>query len=126
MANKIAHVDLRNITRESDRIKTVVSFVNRYGREEKPWLTLGMCDLIYGSNSNLWNMRAFMKRGVTDFEHDSVRAVCLPLIGVSFESIFYGRCTFSGWIDPALGPLDNFHFPLSSEYDPTKHKDALI
>jgi hypothetical protein len=105
-------VDLRPITRESDRYQTVVR-IYRDGFRHKRWIVLGQAALERrgdGFDKPLrWDFEAYLTEGVTDFEHDSARAIRIPLIAVEFKHVWYGHAEFNAVIDPMNGR--GFHVP---------------
>jgi len=117
-------VDLRHITRHTDKVQTKVWIVDRYGSERVEWLVLGAPQIRFFENKKTWWLSAYMNQGATDFEEDSAYALRLPLIGVTFDGVEYGATRLVAWVDPA--GLDEFHVPASSDYDPTKHPDTVM
>jgi hypothetical protein len=119
--------DLRSICRDSDRCSTTVKI--RMDWDVKGlWLRLGQTNITRrggDNNPGCWQLEAYFKDGVTDFEHDSVKAISIPLIGLELDGlgIHYHKTWLNAWIDP--NNADDFRVP-GSGYDPTKLKDAHV
>lgn len=118
--------DLRGITRSADRCVTRVTieidFETRF-----EWIVAGQSNLhrLNDRNDGRWRLDARMGDGVTDFEHDSAYAFCLPLIGLVFDTTYNHRHSYTAWVDPNAGePYPEFKVPLPG-YDPTKEAETF-
>lgn len=114
--------DLRAITRDTDKCRTVVAlYLDDYTRTS--WLRFGQAQLSSERLAGQYRLEARMTEGVTDFEHDSAYALRLPLIGVQLDGSFvrYHTTYLIGWIDP--NAEEDFHVP-DPGYDPAKLQDA--
>lgn len=114
--------DLSDITRQSDKCKTVVS-INlgsnpKFDRNFTRWVEFGQANFSVERSI----LEAFLEEGVYDFEHDSCLALRLPLIGVELASVDYHWTELRGWVDP--NNSDDFHVPRP-EYNPAKHPKAV-
>lgn len=127
MANSkgIERLDLRPITRSSDRCFTRVILIDDLAFERQDewveWIIMGESTLRTDVREP-W-LEAHLNRGATDFEHDSAYALHLPLIGITLgELAIRNNIThIKAWINPNR-PRD-FRVP-EPKYDPTKHQDA--
>jgi len=124
---KVSQVDLRSITRESDKIATSVMIVPSRHADKKKWLLFGEAQLSDRGNSSdgikRWELRSYLK-GATDFEHDSAYALVLPLICVTFIWVYYHNTRLSAIVDPTLGPHDDFAVPEPG-YNPLEHEKTV-
>lgn len=120
--------DLRGITRNSKFCKTVIWVItDPWDRSRVEWILCGesrLCPQKDSSRSDgRWRLEAYLTAGVTDFEHDSAYAFKLPLIGVQFDGVSYGRITVQAWIDPNEDPED-VGIPLPG-YNPMNLPEAF-
>jgi len=128
----IMETDLRSITRDSDRYETRVLIqgdeyheLHGVSEEHDPrtlWLKFGRSELRMAEREGRSAvLQARVTYGVTDREHDSAWAICLPLIDVKMEGVMNGRT----WITACIAPRgrNDFRVPWPG-YDPTKHPDA--
>jgi len=118
VSKMIQLIDLSAITRDSDKNRTTVSFVE--GRKIVPWLTFGQAQL-REERDNRYRLVAYLTEGVTDCEHDSSYAVRLPLIGVTLKSVHYHDTHIAAWINP--NSERDFCVPLPN-YDPATRPEA--
>lgn len=121
------YTDLRSVTRYSDQCETTVYLFDKMGVDSFKWLHFGQANLDSHDRKKTHTLKAYLA-GATDFEHDSAHALQLPLIGLTFEHLFYHRVCFLAWIAPDAGPdpdgrWADFHVPRPG-YDPRKHEDA--
>jgi len=117
----IEPIDLRSLSRDSDKIRTVVRVY--FGYDSHPWMELGAVQLRAPENTHLnpqWVLSAYLKNA-TDFEHDSAHVLRMELIGVTCTGVRYGRTHFDAWIK-SDAPED-FNVP-SPGYNPLKHADT--
>lgn len=121
---KLEKTDIRGITRMSDRMLTTVELGHRQEKRIE-WLILGQCQVNYNEPTKTWALEARMTSGVTDFEHDSAYALRLPLIGLTFEAVYYHQTKLNAWVDPEFDRHegDNFRVPLPG-YNPMEHPRA--
>ena len=116
-------IDLRAVTRQSDRYMTTVRLHRDHFRS-KEWIVMGQARLVARYRSQgptIWTFDAYLTEGVTDFEHDSAYAIRIPLVGVEFRSVYYGQTEVIAAIDPM--DFEGFHVPPPG-YNPMKHPDA--
>lgn len=115
-------LDLRKYCRSSDVVETNVFLKWDWDRgHEFLWLKLGEVRLNSraGHNRHLWRFDSYLGEH-TDFEHDSAHILRMELIGVEFESLYYGQTILTGFINPNLdvnNDFDTFNVP-SESYDP--------
>jgi hypothetical protein len=120
-------VDLRSITRHSDKVETHVSVAESpWDGTRHTWIVCGESMLRKRASRGLgtvpeYTLGAYLTAGVTDFEHDSAHAFCLPLLGLHFDGIAMGRVWLGAVIDPRNG--DDFRVPAPG-YNPMEHEDA--
>lgn len=132
---KNLETDLRDITRESDLCETIVRLSLDWNRDsvrrpEIDWLKFGQAQLCRQKESSFegcWRLEAYLKEGVTDFEHDSAKALSLPLVGVQLApiGIDYHRTHLIAWVDSSQDDYENFHVPRPG-YNPMAHPKAYI
>jgi hypothetical protein len=105
--------DIRSYTRRSDKVRTEVQVW--FKNTMTPWIQCGEVELRqFGQHTTpYWELGARMGHGATDFEHDSAWAFKLPLIGVEFESLDYGKVTLRAWVAPSevKSMSRSFHVP---------------
>lgn len=127
---KLELTDMRSVTRNAERFRTEVSVNLGWNDEREPragpewikWLVLGECSLRKNEGQEShesWRLQAYYDRGATDAEHDSALALVLPLIGVTFGSVFNHRVQVYAYVQPAVSGLfrPDFHVPLPG-FDP--------
>jgi len=93
----IVDTDLRDITRDSSHICTEIWLDGSYEKDNLRWLVLGDCH-IRRIRDTSWLLSVYLL-DVTDPEHDTVYALRLPLIGVTFLMGWRkeaGRCCLLG------------------------------
>lgn len=130
--------DLRSVTRNPERFRTEVTvnlgWSNKVGKHGGihwfKWLVFGECSLRQNEGSEKpasWWLQAHLTAGVTDGEHDSAQAVRLPLIGVTFGSIYHHRVQVYAYVQPSASQLfePDFHVPLPG-YNPVEGDDVHI
>jgi hypothetical protein len=118
---KILETDLRHITRSGAGVLMVVVSLEDLGRRDV-WLRAGGATLRWHKNGA--ELRAYLRDGATDFEHDSAFAFTLPLIGLQMDYGFgvCGSIYFEGWVspDPEMFRVPGPGYdPLSSSYTST-------
>lgn len=118
----INSLDLRSITRDSDKLRSTVMLHVDWDVRIK-WLMFGEANMRCFNSKKQWLLSAYLNNGTTDFEHDSAYAFRLPLIGVQFDDVNHQVTSFTAWID-SNNPSD-FGIP-SSGYDPTKQEGSFI
>jgi hypothetical protein len=127
--------DLRDISRESDVCSTIVRLSLDWDRDSprRPvidWLKFGQANLRRHNDSShdgRYSIEAYLKEGVTDFEHDSAYALRLPLVGVQLASlpVLYHNTILVGWVDSAHDEgYEEFHVPRPG-YNPMEHPKAV-
>lgn len=116
--------DLRPICRESDRCNTVIEIFPDWD-VRGVWLRLGQVNIVRAGEHRPgeWRLEAYFRAGVTDVEHDSAKAIVLPLIGLQLDAlaVHYHQTNLVAWVNP--NDEDGFRVP-GSGYDPTKLKGA--
>jgi hypothetical protein len=129
----IMETDLRPITRDADLYETRVLIagdeydelrgVSEEYEPRTPWLKFGRAELRMPEREGRPAvLQARVTYGVTDQEHDSCWAICLPLIDVKMEGVSNGRTCITACIAPR--GRSEFKVPWPG-YDPTKHPDAF-
>lgn len=116
-------IDLRAVTRASDRFLTTVKLYHDHFRG-KEWIVMGQARLTRRDSSHgptVWTFDSYLPEGVTDVEHDSGFAIRMALIGVEFRSVYYGRTEIRAVIDPM--DFEGFHVPPPG-YNPMELPDA--
>jgi hypothetical protein len=100
-------VDLRGLSRDSDRIRTEVKFDSyshsRQFEDRQPWLVLGSTNL--DRTGPTWTLKSYLAEGITDQEHDSAFCLHLGLVGVEFKHTWYGTSFWTAWIS---SDINNF------------------
>lgn len=112
----ILPTDLRSITRDSARCVTTVYVTStdnlpRYAQTQ--WLVFGRAELRLDLQPV--QLQAFLTRGATDFEHDSAKALVLPLVGVTLDSVTNHVTVLTGIV--ASRVPEDFRVPWPG-YDP--------
>lgn len=122
---KIPQLDLRPLTRSSDRVSCIVLIKNDAGRTI-PWIRMGEVSLRHHEYDNFHMLASRYTDGVTDFEHDSAWAIQLPIIGLTAPVSFdYSVMRFSGIIPPARSFARYFHVPKEA-VSPSKIEGAQL
>lgn len=115
----IPHTDLRGVTRSPESCLATVDLI--YGSDRRyRWITCGQVALRHHNSMHKTELTCYLKAGVTDAEHDSAYAFILPLIGWTFDSVYYHRTKFRAWIHPNA---DSFQVP-GPGYDPAGAPDV--
>lgn len=123
MEYTIPRTDLRSITRSSDKIVTVIELVDRYDRRRHTWILCGSVNLRTNDRRpGDVELTCYLTAGVTDFEHDSAYAFQLPLIGWTFDSIYYSAVSFTAWVHPEIDRMLGFRVP-GPGYNPMEDDD---
>lgn len=117
----LEYTNLNDITRNSDVAITLVTIQPDYRkfREAFRWLEFGEAEL--RNDERICWLDARLTAGVTDFEHDSAHALRLPLIGLTFQHLWYQNAYFKAWVNP--NDPDGFRVPRAG-YNPMKLPDA--
>lgn len=124
-------LDLRTLSRNSDKCLTQVTLYPDWDTKNAfVWIQAGETSLRQkrdGDPTSGHTLTCYVKDGATDFEHDSAYLFQLPLVGLTFVSMWYHQVRFGAYIDPTLDTLsfDRFSVP-SADYNPFKHKDASL
>lgn len=95
---KADFLDLRDITRDSDRVFTRIEIAcgpGNYNNHDWIWAGESSIDCI---RDGVWSLKAYMPRGIVDEENDSAYAFQIYLVGLSFSHMWYGVSTFNAWI----------------------------
>lgn len=117
---KVETVDLRSITRRSDKCLTTVMLQLTWDEREKvKWLVFGEAHIQKFERKGQYLLKAYLPAGVTDFEHDSAYAFRLPLMGLEMDELFlsYHQTRLRAIVDP--NNSDDFRVPRPG-YDPLK------
>jgi hypothetical protein len=112
---KVPLIDLTGICRTPDKLYCHVDVELPYGYRA-PWLKLGAVGLCHNSCGNTWNLSARMD--ATDFEHSSLYALSLILVGLTLKYVTNHHFLYEAYLHP--NP-DNFYVP-NEGYDPRKLK----
>lgn len=120
----VEHIDLRPVTRDSDRFVCEIMVDAGTGSKAK-WITCGRVKIQFpdrgGARPAVLSARAAY--GVTDFEHDSPYIFQIPIVGfhVSFieDGMTYVECTIGG-------NAEDLRVPTIAGYDPTKLPGAYV
>lgn len=122
-------LDLRSITRHSDKVETRVQVVESPWEDKRhDWIVCGEPKLRVQRPGGLGTvptctLSAYLSEGVTDCEHDSAHAFSLPLIGLHFDSLEMGRV----WLGAVVHPFDMEAFNVPDPgYNPMEHPDATM
>ena len=116
---KIELIDLTGVTRDSDKLRTTIYIhTDRYDRTLEEWIRLGQFELRQDINPHM-----IIARGdATDFEHDAIYLLRLPIIGLTLDRIAYGATTLEAYIHPDVDP-DGHDFGVPPPgYNPMKLK----
>lgn len=124
----IEHIDLRAVTRDSDRFVCEIRLdTGDYSKNGplKPWITCGRIGVQFperrGSRPATLSARAAY--GVTDFEHDSAYIFKIPVSGWEVSFIDNGM-VFAGCV--IVGDAEDLRVPTKPGYDPTKLDGAAV
>ena len=98
-------VDLVSVSRGKESTLTTVSVNLDY--QEFPWIRTGAAQLTRNRDKS-WLLSCYAEKNLADPEHDSIWIVRLELIGLEFDSAYYGVTEFNAWISP---DPENFHVP---------------
>jgi len=119
----VKETNLSNISRNAKKVRTYVQ-LDWDWETRITWLTFGeLCLRTNDRRDGRWELGARFAYGATDFEHDSIWACKVPLIGVEFEWADSHSFRFHGFVDPSLDVTDRhngFYVPKPG-YDPRKH-----
>jgi len=119
---KVERTDLLAISRHPNHCLTVVKLFPSWDqREAFDWLIGGQAELRHHEKVGTWDLTMRLTAGVTDFEHDSAYVFQLPLIGLTFESLYYHQTTFIAWVNPNAS--EAFRVPRPG-YNPMTMKGA--
>ena len=123
LAKRADLVDLRAITRNSDKLTTRIYLCDEFHTGQRLWMTLGECKLMRPIERSpmRWWLAAYLTGGATDFEHDSAYALRLPLLALHFDMWEMGQAWFYAIIDP--NDADAFRVPPPG-YNPMGHKES--
>lgn len=116
----IEHLDLRHLTRGSDKIVTTIHVHNTETNSPMKWITCGeiIVQMPESSSRNPGaTIKAFLPSGAVDTEHDSGYAFTFKALALKFDRIHYGRTYLSGYIDIPRSSFDEFHIP-AVDYNP--------
>lgn len=102
--------DLSAITRRADRCLTTVT-VDWDWQTQIRWLVFGEAKLRGHERNRTHELMAYLNGGMTDFEHDSAYALCLPLIGLQWTSMDYHTSHFVAWVNPNVESDRDFRVP---------------
>jgi hypothetical protein len=123
-----AETDLRPLCRHSDRCEATVYVIvhdpETYSDRSLVWLRLGQVYLRkFDKPYKRWELQAYLG-DATDFEHDSAKVICLPIIGLEWDDLFvhYHQTRLNGWVDHQNA--EDFHVPRAG-YNPLKEKDTV-
>ena len=120
-------VDLRGITRHTDKVVTSVYITESpWSSTRCHWLCCGEPKIRIDRTSGLdtvkrYTLSAYLSGGATDCEHDSAHAFSLPLLALEFDGLELGRVFFGAIVDPT--DPDDFRVP-DPGYNPMEHPDA--
>ena len=113
-----AEIDLRGISRDAKHVETRIYLHDGSWRasEKKLWIRVGSVEIRRHDEGERWSLVAY-HTNATDFEHDSVYILRLPLIGLAFEMSTEIMSFLHAWVDPNIS--DWFNVPQVG-YDPLK------
>lgn len=125
LKHEFVPVDLTEITRHSNVCRTVVFIQLDWALKTRTkWLTLGQARIRKRRESTYdgaWVLDAYLVEGATDFEHSSSFALCLPIIGLTYQGTEYHKSEFTAWVDP--NDPEGFRVPPPG-YNPMAHPEA--
>ncbi len=111
-------LDLSHLCRSS--AKTVITIETDFRMSS--WITAGEISLRARDSYHFKGICQLDARmNATDYEHDSLYALRIELVGVELNDISYGLTSVIGWI--RADNLDSFRVPVPG-YNPLKHKQA--
>ena len=113
-------VDLTKVTRDSDKIRTQILIKTCRYKPATEWLVFGQMEL----RQDIYPNWIAARSDATDFEHDSIYILRLPIIGVRLSGVRYGKTFMEGYVHPHAE--DDFHVPTSSDYDPEKEDGSML
>ncbi len=107
-------IDLRRISRRSDVVQTTVLIFEEFQKHE--WIVFGEANISLHGDTHI--LKAYGPKGWTDFEHDSIYVLKLPLVGLHLDSMMvsYHQTHLTGWI---ASTEDDFRIPAEN-YDVDK------
>jgi hypothetical protein len=109
---RVPPTDLRDITRHAELSNALIQVGYESYSVHHTWLRCGLLNV--NTNERMpgqVELRSYLGRGATDFEHDSAYAFCFKVIGWQFVSIDrYSIVEFTGWIVPR-GEAEDFRVP---------------
>lgn len=112
---KVPLIDLTGLCRTPDKLYCHVDVELPYG-DRAPWLKLGAVSLRHNDRGNTWDLHARMD--ATDFEHDSLYALSLVLVGLTLKYVDNHHFLYEAYLHP-----DPANFAVPGEgYDPRKIK----
>ena len=96
-------LDLRPFTRDSNKIYTRI-FLKGFGYNCKQflWIKAGSIEMRKTpeqGDKEQYVLQSHRLEGYTDFEHDSAKALTIPMIGLKMVTGWGGSLRFTGWID---------------------------
>jgi hypothetical protein len=115
-------LDLRSVTRDSDKTECRILLQDHPRHPASPWIILGQ--VLIRLDRHLPLLMARAKAGVTDFEHDSAYVLRIPLIGVKLLEVDH-EVELEAYIHPGKEGRDDFLVPVDG-YDPEKLEGATI
>lgn len=121
MTFKFEKTDLRAITRRSKVCQTIVTIELDWNKKVE-WLQFGEAQLRKNDRRQTYRLEAYGPAGVTDFEHDSIYVLSLPLVGVQLDDLLvsYHRTNLIAWVE---SDFESFRVPTAG-YNPMKMKGA--
>lgn len=107
-------LDLRNATRDSAYVSTVIDVVVRH--HQFRWLTLGGLSRAEVASERVQWIGAYFSEGITDHDEQSAYAVCFDVVGLALDDLHQGVTTLRAWIAGTAEAAERFHVP-STPYD---------
>jgi hypothetical protein len=96
-------LDLRPFTRDSKKISTSIFLKGfRYDDKQFLWIKAGSIDMRKTpeqGDKEQYTLQSLRLRGYTDCEHDSAKALTIPVVGLRMVTGWGGNLRFTGWID---------------------------
>ncbi len=120
MNSNLEHLDLRSITRHSDSLQCSIDIVGRdanYRTTRFNWIICGAASI--QNEERACNINARMN--ATDFEHDSIYAFRISLIGLKYLFTSDHGSAFEAYVNP---DTDDFRIPPVG-YNPEKAEGAF-
>jgi hypothetical protein len=115
-------LDLRPITRRSNRLLTQISLRKSiYDFKDGVWIKAGECFRIDKTLKEWpsYELSAKLKDGATDGEHDSAFAFSIPLVGLEYTGVHWHGVSFKAMIDPSVDSEDGRAFNVpSADFNP--------